>query len=228
MEDRTKNIIQWMGTLRNEKNLEGMKRFGINTENAFGISTPTLMSMAREVGRDQSLALDLWDTAIHEARILAAMVADPGSFSPELMDSWCEDFDSWDVCDQVCMKVFRHTPYAGDKIYQWAVSDRQFVKRAAFALMASYCVIDKTSGDEKFEPWFDLIIEASGDERNFVKKAVNWALRQLGKKSPGLWYKAIAVSEELMLSPGKTARWIGSDATRELTGEKTFRRLKFE
>ncbi|MCC8034377.1 MAG: DNA alkylation repair protein [Rikenellaceae bacterium] len=228
MKDRVSSIIEWMGTLRNEKNLDGMQRFGINTENAFGISTPTLMSMARELGKDQPLALALWKTGIHEAMIIAAMVSDPAAFTPELMDSWCEDFDSWDICDQVCMKVFRYTPHAREKIYQWAVREEEFVRRAAFALMATCAVIDKTSKDEQFEPWFDLIAAASDDERNFVKKAVNWALRQLGKKSPGLWHKAIAVSEELMLSNSRSARWIAADATRELTGEKTFRRLKFE
>lgn len=216
-----------MGTRRNVNNIEGMKRFGINSENAFGIPTPDLAAMAREIGRDQALALDLWDTGFHEARIMAAMVAVPERFTPGMMDSWCEEFDSWDVCDQVCMKVFRYSPHARDKIAEWAVREEEFVRRAAFALIATLSVSDKSSPDELFEPYFEFIVEASTDERNFVKKAVNWALRQLGKRNQEMWYKAIGVAEELMLSRNKTARWIGTDATRDLTGERALKRAGF-
>ncbi|MCD8102614.1 MAG: DNA alkylation repair protein [Alistipes sp.] len=225
--DRLKKIIEWMGTLRNEKNIEGMKRFGINAGNAFGISTPSLASMAGELGRDQPLALDLWDTGIREARILAAMVADPAAFTPDLMDLWCADFDSWDICDQVCTRVFRYSPYADRKIHEWARAEEEYVRRAAFALIAATAVSDKKAPDSLFEAYLPLILEAGEDDRNFVRKAVNWALRQIGKRSPGLWFKAIATAEELMVSRNKTSRWIGTDATRELTGEKVIRRLDF-
>ncbi|MCC8018785.1 MAG: DNA alkylation repair protein [Rikenellaceae bacterium] len=225
--DRLKKIIEWMGTLRNQKSIEGMQRFGITTGNAFGISTPTLAAMARELGRDQPLAIELWDTGIREARILAAMVADPAGFTPDLMDRWCADFNSWDICDQVCTRVFRYTPYADEKIHEWARSEEEYVRRAAFALIAATAVSDKKAPDCRFEAYLPLIIEAGEDDRNFVRKAVNWALRQIGKRSPGLWFKAIATAEELMVSPNKTSRWIGSDATRELTGEKVIRRLDF-
>ncbi len=223
---KLKEIITWMESLRDEKNIAGMKRFGIETGHAMGISMPVLRQKAKELGHDHTLAEELWDTEIHEARILASLVADPRQTSPELMDRWCEAFDSWDLCDQCCINLFRHTPHADAKIHEWASREEEFVRRAAFALIAARAVGDKKATDEELLPYFTLIVNASEDKRNFVRKAVNWALRQLGKRNLNLYMEALKVSEELMISTSLNAQWIGKDATEELTSEKVVARIR--
>jgi 3-methyladenine DNA glycosylase AlkD len=197
-----------------------MARFGINPENTLGISIPPLRTLAKEIGKDHDLAQALWATGIHEARILAAFVDDPRQVTEGQMESWVADFDSWDVCDQVCGNLFDRTPFAYEKAVEWSGREEEFVRRAAFALMAYLAVHDKKADDAKFEPFFPLIIGASTDERNFVKKAVNWALRQIGKRSRYLHERAIEVAREISKIESKAARWIAADALKELESDK--------
>ena len=192
-----------------------MKRFGINPKGTLGISIPTLRRFAREIGRDHDLALRLWKSGFHEARILAGFVADPAQLTSAQVERWVNDFDSWDVCDQVAA-LFEQMPFARKKIRQWAVSDREFVKRAAFAMIAGLAVHDKAVSDGQYEPFLQLIKRGSTDDRNFVKKAVNWALRGIGKRNRPLNRRAIAVAKEIALMDSCAARWIAADALREL------------
>jgi 3-methyladenine DNA glycosylase AlkD len=220
------NVIDWIKSNKNEDNIKGMARFGINPENTYGVSIPKLRAKAKEIGKDHSLALELWGSGIHEARILAAFIDDPKLVTESQMESWVKDIDSWDVCDQVCGFLFDKTPYAYDKALEWSKRDEEFVKRAGFALMAWLSIHDKKAPDEKFIPFFAAIKEGARDERNFVKKAVNWALRQTGKKRGKDIYKlAIKTAEELEKSESKSARWIAKDALRELKSEKVQKRL---
>ena len=193
-----------------------MARFGIATHSALGTRIPALRSLAREIGRDHALALELWSTGIHEARILATMIDDPGQVTPRQMEEWVRDFDSWDMCDQACANLFRHTPFAYRKAARWTRSEREFVKRAGFALIATLAASRETADDAKLHACLPLIVEGATDERNFVKKAVNWALRQIGKRSATLHRAALRTSERLAASDEGAARWIGADARREL------------
>jgi 3-methyladenine DNA glycosylase AlkD len=207
--------------------LEGMARYGINPQHAYGgISVPTLRALAKEVGRDHALAEQLWASGVHEARILASMVDDPKQVTEEQMERWVRDFNSWDLCDQVCGNLFDRTPFAHAKAVQWSQQPEEFVRRAGFALMAWLAVHDKQMTAAQFEPFFPLMIQAAADERNFVKKAVNWALRSIGKRSPALNARAIEVAREMQQIDAKAARWIAADALRELTGEAVQRRLR--
>jgi 3-methyladenine DNA glycosylase AlkD len=197
-----------------------MARFGINPENTLGISIPTLRSLAKEIGKDHALAEELWTSGIHEARILAAFIDDPKQVTEEQMDRWVAEFDSWDVCDQACGSLFDRTPFAYQKALEWSARDEEFVRRAAFALMAYLAVHDKKAGDDKFEGFFPLIVAAATDERNFVKKAVNWALRQIGKRNQNLNAKAIETAQDISKIDSKAARWIANDALKELTSDR--------
>ncbi len=220
------NILSEFALLRNSKNIEGMKRFGIVADKAFGIPTPTLRNMAKKYKGDHELAIALWNSGYHEARRLAALVADPKQTTSELMDAWVQEFYSWDICDSACFDLFRKLPLAYSKIEIYADDEREFVKRTAFSLMAGLAINDKKTPDTQFEPYFNLIIQASTDERNFVKKAVNWALRQIGKRSLHLHKQALDIAKQLAQSDNKTARWIGMDAARELSSEKIIQRIK--
>ncbi len=193
-----------------------MARFGSRPTQALGISMPTLRKMAKDIGRNQALALALWDSGIHEARILASMIAEPQLVSAELMEEWVNDFDSWDVCDQVCGNLFDKTPYAYHKAVQWCQREREFVRRAGFVMMAELAVHDKKAADEAFLQFFPLIKHYAGDERNFVKKAVNWALRQIGKRNSHLRALAMTCAHEIQTMDSKTARWVARDALKEL------------
>ncbi|MCF3651371.1 DNA alkylation repair protein [Synoicihabitans lomoniglobus] len=200
------------------RNVAGQQRFGIRTsDEQLGCSMPLLRGLAKAHRRNQPLALALWEQPVHEARILAALTADPSQFTPKLMDSWITGFDSWDVCDQTCMNVFRHTPHAFGRVRAWSNREPEFERRAAFALLATLGVHAKKEPDQTFLDFLPLIATAATDERNFVKKAVNWALRQIGKRrSPPLHAAALQLAEELAASPSPSARWIGRDAVREL------------
>jgi 3-methyladenine DNA glycosylase AlkD len=197
--------------------LAGMARFAIDTENALGVAVPELRKIARAIKRDHSLALALWDTGVHDARLLATMVAEPRKTTLELCDGWAGDFRSWDLCDQACMNLFRRTAFAHDLVERYRESDPEFVKRTAFAMIATLAVHDKKAGNEIFESYLPNIEEAATDPRDFVKKAVNWALRQIGKRNLTLNASAIAVAERLAGQPDKAARWNGKDALRELS-----------
>lgn len=220
------DIIGELESLSNPEDIAGMARFGIKSNKAYGVRMPELTRIAREVGKNHQLAEELWRHGYTETRILACMVDDPKEVTEEQMERWALEFNSWDVCDQCCMKLFRKTPYAYQKIEEWSALDEEFVKRAAFTLIATLAVHDKKADDEKFEELFSLIIRESGDERNFVKKAVNWALRQIGKRNLDLNRKAIAVAEKIDQLNSRSAKWIAKDAIRKLESDKVLEKLR--
>jgi 3-methyladenine DNA glycosylase AlkD len=218
-------ILDRLKAQANPANVEGMARYGINPQNTLGVPMPVLRGLAREIKRDHPLALQLWDSRLHEARILAGLIADPRQVDEPLMERWVHDFDSWDVCDQVCSNLFDRTPFAYSKAAEWSSRQTEFVKRAGFVLMAALAVHDKKAPDSAFEPFFPLILREAADGRNFVKKAVNWALRGLGKRNRVLNALAIQTAQDIARMDSKTARWIAADALRELTGESVQSRL---
>ena len=220
------DILKKLKTSSDPKAVEGMARYGINPENTYGISIPILRNMAKEIGKDHALAQQLWTSGIHEARILASMVDDPQMVTEEQIESWVKDFDSWDVCDQCCMNLFEKTKFAYRKAEAWSSNDKEFIKRTAFVLMARVAVSDKKAADAQFKPFFLLIKREAGDDRNFVKKAVNWALRQIGKRNHNLNRRAIQTAEEIQGMESKSARWIAADALRELTSPAVQQRLR--
>ena len=205
---------------------EGAARFGIRVPNVLGVSAPNLRRLAREVGKDHALAGRLWTTDIHDARVLAALIDDPAQVTPRQMEQWAGDFDSWAVCDAACSCLFDKTLYAWDKAVEWTGREPEYVKRAGFVLMAALAVHDKKATDERFEAFLPLLVRHADDERNFVKKAVNWALRQIGKRSARLNKRAIQTAEDIRRSGSKAARWIAADALRELTSDKVQARLR--
>lgn len=221
-----REILKKLKSLANPKAVEGMTRFGISAKNTYGISLPNIRKMAREIGRNHELAQHLWASGIHEARILASLIDDPKKVTNEQMESWVKDFDSWDVCDQCCSNLFDKTAHAFDKAEQWSRRNEEFVKRAGFVLMATLAVHDKKANDEEFTKFLPTIERESTDERNYVKKAVNWALRQIGKRNLALNNKAIETAKQIQRTDSKSAKWIASDALRELTSEAVQNRLK--
>lgn len=221
-----RKIIEKLKSLSNPKAIEGMARFGINPENTYGVSIPTLRKMAKEIGNSHILAQELWSSGIHEARILAGMIDEPEMVTEEQTEGWVKDFDSWDVCDQVCGNLFDRTPFAYKKAIEWSKRYEEFVKRAGFVLMAELAAHDKKTGDEEFLKFFPVIKREVTDERNFVRKAVNWALRQIGKRNLSLNKKAIETAQEIQKIDSKSAKWIASDAIRELTSGAIQERLQ--
>jgi 3-methyladenine DNA glycosylase AlkD len=209
-------ILAALRAQANPENVAGMARYGISTAATLGVPMPVLRRLAKEVGRSHSLAAELWASGIHEARILATLVEDPKRVTRRQMNQWARDFDSWDVCDQACQNLFRYTPLAWAMAVEWAGARREFVRRAAFALMAGLAVKAKHAPDEDFEALLPLISSAATDPRNLVKKAVNWALRAIGKRNPHLRRAAIAAAENIRAIDSPAARWIASDALREL------------
>jgi len=198
------------------KNVAGMLRYGISSEGTLGVSMPVIRAIARKAGRDPQVAEELWASGIHEARILATLVADPKQITRRQMTAWARDFDSWDVCDQACLNLFRYTPFAWELAAKWSAAPQEFVRRAGFALMAGLAVKDKRAVDAQFEALLPLIRQAATDDRNMVKKAVNWALRSIGKRNQKLRLAAIAEAERIQMIDSRAARWIASDALREL------------
>lgn len=214
------NIIERLKSLSNPGAVKGMARYGINPEKNLGISIPHLRQVAKEIGRDHKLALDLWATGIHDARILAGMIDKPDMVSERQIEEWVSEFDSWDVCDEVCINLFEKLPLAYNKAAEWSRRSEEFIKRAGFALMAILAVRDKKAGDEKFVEFFPYIKKESTDGRNYVKKAVNWALRQIGKRNLNLNKMAVRLGEEIYAIDSGSAKWIASDVLRELKSEK--------
>lgn len=215
----TNEVIAKLQLHATAQNVEGMARFGIRPTHALGISMPILRKMARDIGRNHALALELWNSGIHEARILASMIAEPRLVTPQQMEAWVNEFDSWDVCDQVCGNLFDKTSYAYEKAIEWCHREQEFVRRAAFVMMAELAVHDKKASDDMFLPFFPLMQQYATDERNFVKKAVNWALRQIGKRNDHLRVLAIEQAEMMVKLDSRAARWIARDALRELQGK---------
>ena len=214
------DILKKLKSMSDPEAVKGMARYGINPHNNFGVSIYKLRPLAKEIGNNHQLALKLWDSGIHDARLLAVFVDIPAQITSEQMDSWAKDFDSWDVCDQACTSLFDLTPFAWIKVFEWAEREEEFVKRAAFSLVAGLAVHDKKASDREFEKIFPSIKKHSIDERNYVKKAVNWALRNIGKRNSSLNKKAVETAKEIQKIDSKSARWIASDTIRELTSEK--------
>jgi 3-methyladenine DNA glycosylase AlkD len=211
-----------LATLRehaNPDNVAGMARFGINASNTLGVPIPALRKLARQIGKDHALAGALWASGVHEARILASLVDDPRQVTERQLERWVRDFDSWDVCDQCCANLFEKTGFAYAKAAEWSTRREEFVKRAGFVLMARLAVSDKKAADAPFVEFLDAIEREASDERNFVKKAVNWALRQIGKRNARLNKAAITTAETIQALNSRSARWIAADALRELTGD---------
>jgi len=206
--------------------LAGMTRFGINPSNTLGVSLPVIRKIAKEIGRDHSLAQELWASRIHEARILAPMIDDPRKVTTTQMEGWVKDFDSWDVCDQCCSNLFDKTPFAYQKAFEWSSRREEFVKRAAFALMAALAVHDKQANNAQFESLLPIIERESADDRNYVRKAVNWALRQVGKRNLSLNRLALKTAKKIREKNSSAARWIASDAIRELTSPSVRKKIR--
>ena len=208
-------IVAQLQEQANPEAVEGMARFGIRGAQVLGVSIPTLRKVAKATGKNHALALELWATGIHEVRILASMIDEPRLVSSQQMEAWVGEFDSWDLCDQVCGNLFVKTPYAYEKVMMWCQREEEFVRRAGFVMMAELAVHDKNAGDEAFVPFFVLIKQYAVDDRNFVKKAVNWALRQIGKRNSSLLVLAQECACDLQKSDSKAARWVANDALRE-------------
>ena len=219
-------ILDRLRSLGDPKNVEGMARYGVHVTKVFGVSAPNLRALAKEVGKDHKLAGQLWRTGIHDACILAALIDDPAKVTVAQMERWAKDFNSWAVCDSACGCLFDKTPYAWDKAAEWTGREAEYVKRAGLVLMATLAVHDKKTPDERFLSFLPLIARHATDDRNFVKKAVNWALRQIGKRSRYLNEAAVHTAHEIRRIDSRSARWIAADALRELTSEKVHRRLK--
>ncbi len=208
------------------KAVAGLARFGIKTGKALGVSIPQLREVAKQVGTNHELALKLWKTGIHEARILASIIDDPEKVSEDQMDRWAMDFDSWDVVDGCCGNLFDKTEFAIRKAHEWSKRKEEYIKRAGFVLMAEMAVHDKKASDKTFLDFLPVIVRESSDERNFVKKAVNWALRQIGKRNAILNVAAIKTSTDIRDSDSKSAKWIAADALRELTSASVTKKLQ--
>lgn len=216
MSKKSEEVIAELKKQADPKNVAGMARFGISINDTLGIPVPFLRKKAKEIGKNHELAMDLWQSGIHEARLLACFIDEVSKVSKKQMDDWVKDFDSWDVCDQVCMNLFDRTKWSFAKAKQWTKSREEFTRRAGFALMASLAVHDKKAKDEDFISFFPYIKKYSIDERNFVRKAVNWALRQIGKRNASLKDEAMSLAEEIKKIDSKSAQWIANGALREL------------
>lgn len=225
MKKETKLIITELKKLKNLNNLAGMARYGINTENAMGISIKELRKIANKYSKNHDLALELWNTEIHEARILATIIDDPDKVTKKQMNAWVKDFNSWDLCDQCCNNLFRKIKFLNSTIIEWVKSRKEFERRAGFVLIAVQAVHHKNLTNEDFRKYFSLIVKYATDERNYVKKAVNWALRQIGKRNKKLNEEAQRICRNLIQSDSKSAKWIGRDALRELASEKILSRI---
>jgi len=212
-------IIQALTKISNPANLEGMKRFGIDSTNALDVVMPQVRKLAKSIKKDHGLALELWKTGIREARILASLIDDPKLVTPQQMDAWVKDFHSWDLCDQVCGNLFDRTAFTMEKALLYTSHDEEFIKRAGFVLIAEFAVHNKKAGNEIFITLLPVIESEAWDNRNFVKKAINWALRQIGKRNQELRLAAIASANRILLQNTKAAKWIAADALKELSAK---------
>jgi len=220
------SIIRNFESLHNPRNVEGMARYGIVAKKAYGIPTPTIRSMAKKIGQNHALARQLWSTGILEARAIAFLIDDPLLVTEQQMEKWVKDFDSWAVCDGCCSNLFDKTPFAVSKARAWSRRPEEFVKRAGFTLMAALAVHEKKLPDSVFTSFLPPIVRESRDDRNFVRKAVNWALRQIGKRNILLHAEAVKTARRIQTFPSSSARWIAADALRELTGAAVMKRLQ--
>lgn len=211
-----------------KRNVEGMSRFGIRSQRVYGVTKPRLDEIARKIGKNHSLGMRLWETGIHDGRLLGMLISEPGRITPRQMELWVRDFDNWDVCDGTCCHLFVDAKPAWEKAFAWSRRKQEFEKRAGFALAAFLAVHDKTAADARFERFLKAIEREAWDERNFVRKAVNWALRNIGKRNIHLNRKAIACAERIKKDEAGAARWIAADALRELRSEAVQARLRLK
>jgi 3-methyladenine DNA glycosylase AlkD len=224
-DERARDVVRTLERMGDRSRLEGMARFGIDTGRAVGVTVTELRRFARDLGHDHELAAALWASGVHEARLLASLVDEPAMVSEAQMEAWVADLDSWDVCDGVCGNLFDRTPFALDKAVEWSSREPEFQKRAAFALMASAAVHRKDLPDAAFASLLPVIRAQAIDERNYVKKAVSWALRQIGKRSSGLNRRAVRTAEQIERIDSRAARWVARDALRELRSDAVQARL---
>jgi len=221
-----KEVLARLESISDRTRLEGMSRYGIKVDDAMGVSIPEMRALARSIGKDHDLAMGLWRSGIHEARIMATLLADPKLLTEEQLEEMVRDFDSWDVCDQCCSNLFSRSPLALRKALEWSARQEEFQKRAGFATMAALAVHGKRLGNEEFVPLLEAVVKESSDDRNYVRKAVNWALRQIGKRNPQLNGRAIDAAEMIMAKGDRASKWIASDALRELRSAAVQERLK--
>jgi 3-methyladenine DNA glycosylase AlkD len=221
-----KDVLDKLQSKARAEQLKGMAKYGMTVEQRLGVSVPDMRKLAKEIRRDHKLALDLWRTGIAEARIVAGMIGDPAKLTEAQMEDWVKGINSWDVCDQVCMNLFEKNQLAWKKIVDWSEREEEFVKRTAFSLIACLAWHDKKASDEKFIELLPIIIREATDERNFVKKAVNWALRNIGKRNLKLNEAAINTAKEIQQLDSKAARWIAADAIRELESDAIQNKLR--
>ncbi|TMI06596.1 DNA alkylation repair protein [Candidatus Bathyarchaeota archaeon] len=221
-----KQVIDRLKSISDPKAVEGMARFGIQSSNSFGVSVPKLRTLAREIGRDHLLASQLWETRLHDARLLATMIDDPRQVTVAQMEKWVRDFDSWDVVDGCCGNLFDKTPFAVSRAREWCRREAEYEKRAGFVLMAELAVHDKKATDQVFLDFLPLIIGGASDKRNFVKKAVNWSLRQIGKRNLKLNKAAAKTALKIRKMESGSAKWVASDALRELKSPQVQERLR--
>jgi 3-methyladenine DNA glycosylase AlkD len=223
--DEAKAVVAWLKRHGTKRTRDGMARYGLPSDRAFGVPVGTMQQLARRLGRNHELALALWQTGWYEARMLATFVDDPTRVTAAQMDRWSRDFDNWGICDTACFHLFDRTPHAWRKVTSWSRRSDEFGKRAAFALLASLALHDKSASDEKFVRCLPLIERGAADDRNFVKKGVSWALRLIGRRNASLNTVAVALARRLAASPQAASRWVGKEALRELTGPVVTRRL---
>jgi 3-methyladenine DNA glycosylase AlkD len=218
--------LRELRALGEQRNIDGMARFGIRAKVVYGVAKPKMDELARRIGKNRDLALELWATGVHDARILAGLIDEPGQVSASQMERWVRDFDNWDVCDGTCCHLFVFAAPAWPKAVEWSRRKKEFEKRAGFALMAYLAYRDKSAPDAKYQRLFAIIRREANDERNFVRKAVNWALRNIGKRNVHLNREAIRAAERIRLQGSRAARWIAADAFRELKSPAVQRRLR--
>ena len=226
VEAQVESALLWLKRHSKKSTREGMARYAIPSDHAYGVAMKDIKTLGQTIGRNHELAAALWETEVYEARMLASFVGDPEKLTPAEMDRWCRDFDNWAFCDAMSFNLFDRSPHAWKKVAEWSKRRKEFEKRTAFALLWSLTVHDKRAGDEQFIRGLALIERAAGDERNFVKKAVNMALRAIGKRNGALHAAAVTVARRLANSKDPTERWVGADALRELTSPAVTRRLR--
>ncbi len=224
LQEEVQAALSWLKKRSTKRDRENLARVGITARKAFGVSMSNIQVLAKRLGRSHELAAALWDTGWYEARILTSFVDEPARVTPAQMDRWCRDFDNWGICDTLCFCLFDRTPHAWAKVARWS-DERSCRARRGFALLASRAGHDKSAGDERFLESLRFIERAAGDERNFVKKGVSWALRRVGRRNAALNAAAVTVARRLSVSPEAAARWVGRGALKELTSPMVMRQL---
>ena len=226
LDEQVQSALAWLKSHSTKATLDGMARYAIPSDHAYGVAMKDIKALGKTLGRNHELAAALWDTGVYEARMLTSFIADPEQLTPAQMDRWCKDFDNWAFCDAMSFNLFDRSPHAWAMVTKWSNRRNEFEKRTAFALLWSLSVHDKRAGDEPFIQGLALIEREAGDECNFVKKAVNMALRVVGKRNRALNAAAVEVARRLASSQDATARWVGKDALRELASPGVTKRLK--